>query len=217
MSQLGELPSCRSTARRADRSIRHPGGGLQTSYVHTSPDDDDDVDTFAVDHARLYVSGTVAPKTKFMFNTDYYSADNTIGVMDAVVQFEFSEKFNIWGRPFPAAKRPRQSLRSVLLASLGGVHRRRPGRLSVHLPGSGQRRPVPGGSSAYSSYRAGPSMASLLPEIRPRWAPAACRSISGIRNLATTRMAPTTAPRICWQSGWQGRCRAAINRHGPPT
>ena len=56
-------------------------------------------------HARIYVSGTAAPKTKFMFNTDYYGADNKIGVMDAVAQFEFSEKFNIWaGRFLPPSR-----------------------------------------------------------------------------------------------------------------
>ncbi len=82
------------------------GAGLQTSYVHTSPDDEDDTDEFALNHARVYVSGTVTSKTKFMFNTDYYGADNTLGVMDAAAQFEFSEKFNIWaGRFLPPSDR----------------------------------------------------------------------------------------------------------------
>lgn len=82
------------------------GAGLQTSFVHTSADGADDVDTFAVDHARIYVSGTAANKTKFMFNTDYYGADSKIGVMDAAAQFEFSDKLNIWaGRFLPPSDR----------------------------------------------------------------------------------------------------------------
>jgi hypothetical protein len=82
------------------------GAGLQTSFVHESPEDGDDSDAFKVDHARIYISGTAAPRTKFMFNTDYYGADNTIGVMDAAVQFEFSEKFNVWaGRFLPPSDR----------------------------------------------------------------------------------------------------------------
>jgi len=82
------------------------GGGLQTSYVHTSTDDADDVDRFPVDHARLYVSGKATEIISFMFNTDYYSSDNTFGVMDAVAQFAFSPKFNIWaGRFLPPSDR----------------------------------------------------------------------------------------------------------------
>ena len=82
------------------------GGGLQTSYVHTSTEDAEDVDRFPVDHARLYVSGKATELVSFMFNTDYYSSDNTFGVMDAVAQFAFSPKFNVWaGRFLPPSDR----------------------------------------------------------------------------------------------------------------
>jgi hypothetical protein len=42
---------------------------------------------------------------KFMFNTDYDSVTNKIGVLDAVAQFDFSQ-FNIWvGRFLPPSDR----------------------------------------------------------------------------------------------------------------
>jgi hypothetical protein len=82
------------------------GAGLQTAYYRTSVDGADDTDALTIDHARIYVSGTAASRTKFMFNTDYYGADNKIGVMDAVAQFEFSSKANIWaGRFLPPSDR----------------------------------------------------------------------------------------------------------------
>ena len=63
-------------------------------------------DTFALDSARLYVSGSVTEKIKFMFNTEYDGATNTIGVLDAVARFEFSPKFNVWvGRFLPPSDR----------------------------------------------------------------------------------------------------------------
>jgi hypothetical protein len=82
------------------------GAGVQTSFVHTEPDGGEGTDAFPLDHIRLYVSGTASEKITFMFNTDYYGADNTVGVMDAVAQFAFSPKFNIWaGRFLPPSDR----------------------------------------------------------------------------------------------------------------
>lgn len=82
------------------------GGGLQASYAHTARDEEDDVDAFPVDHVRLYVSGKATDNISFMFNTDYYSSDNTFGVMDAAMQFAFSPQFNIWaGRFLPPSDR----------------------------------------------------------------------------------------------------------------
>ena len=46
------------------------GGGLRTSFVHDSPDGGDDTDTFALDSARLYISGPVTEQIDFMFNTE---------------------------------------------------------------------------------------------------------------------------------------------------
>jgi len=66
----------------------------------------DSTDTFALDSVRLYLSGTAAKKTKFMFNTEYDPADNKVGVLDAAAQFELSDKVNIWvGRMLPPSDR----------------------------------------------------------------------------------------------------------------
>src|SRR5712691_1836443 len=71
------------------------GAGVQTSFVHTSPDTGTSTDAFALNSVRLYVSGTAAPKTKFMFNTEYDGPGNHLVVLDAAAQFEMSDKFNI--------------------------------------------------------------------------------------------------------------------------
>jgi hypothetical protein len=82
------------------------GAGVQTSFVHTSPDTGSSTDAFALNSVRLYVSGTAAPKTKFMFNTEYDGAGNHVVVLDAAGPFEFSDKFNIWvGRMLPPSDR----------------------------------------------------------------------------------------------------------------
>ena len=82
------------------------GAGLRTSFVHTSPDAGDDTDTFALDSARLYVSGPVTETIKFMFNTEYDGASNKVGVLDAVARIEVSPAFNLWmGRFLPPSDR----------------------------------------------------------------------------------------------------------------
>ncbi len=82
------------------------GAGLRTSFVHDSPDGGDDTDTFALDSARIYISGPVTEKIKFMFNTEYDGGSNKIGVLDAVAQFAFSPQVNIWmGRFLPPSDR----------------------------------------------------------------------------------------------------------------
>ena len=74
--------------------------------MHNSPDGGDDTDKFVLDSARIYVSGPVTDKIKFMFNTEYDGASNKIGVLDAVARFEMSPKFNIWmGRFLPPSDR----------------------------------------------------------------------------------------------------------------
>ncbi len=78
------------------------GGGVQASYVHTSPDEGDGVDEFPLNSVRLYVSGTAAPNIKYMLNTEYNGKTNAVGVLDAAAQFEFSPKFNVWAGRFIA-------------------------------------------------------------------------------------------------------------------
>ena len=82
------------------------GAGMRTSYTHNMPEGADSTDNFALDSVRLYVSGSAAKNIKFMFNTEYYGADNKIGVLDAAAQFELSPMFNLWvGRMLPPSDR----------------------------------------------------------------------------------------------------------------
>jgi hypothetical protein len=84
------------------------GAGMRTSFAYTRPDAGDSTDKFALDSIRLYVSGSVTEdnKIKFMFNTDYNSNNNHIGVLDAVGRFELHPMFNVWaGRVLPPSDR----------------------------------------------------------------------------------------------------------------
>jgi hypothetical protein len=82
------------------------GAGLRTSFGHTETDGSDSTDKFFLDSARLYISGPVVDKVKFMFNTEYDGATNKIGVLDAVARFEVSPMFNVWaGRFLPPSDR----------------------------------------------------------------------------------------------------------------
>ena len=84
------------------------GAGVQTSFVHTQATNGfkGSSDRFFIDHARLYVNGPVTSQIKFMFNTDYDSASNKIGVLDAVARIEVKPEFNIWmGRLLPPSDR----------------------------------------------------------------------------------------------------------------
>jgi len=82
------------------------GAGLQTSFVGTEPTNGSATDQFALNHARIYINGPVFGDIKFMFNTDYDSVTNKIGVLDAVGQIEVSPQFNIWfGRFLPPSDR----------------------------------------------------------------------------------------------------------------
>lgn len=82
------------------------GGGLQTSYQYTSPDEGDGTNEFLLNSARLYVNGSATSNIKFMFNTEYNGSTNAIGVLDAVAQISTSSKFNLWvGRFLPPSDR----------------------------------------------------------------------------------------------------------------
>jgi hypothetical protein len=82
------------------------GAGLQTSFVHTDTDNTDAVDSFLLNSARLYVSGSATKNIKVMFNTEYDGAGNHVDILDAVAQFEMSSAFNVWvGRFLPPSDR----------------------------------------------------------------------------------------------------------------
>ena len=102
---LGVLMSAAPSSAQSPPALPTVGAGVQTSYVHTSPEDGDDTDTFPLNSVRLYVSGTAAPKIKYMFNTEYDS-NNHINVLDAAAQFEMSPAVNFWvGRMLPPSDR----------------------------------------------------------------------------------------------------------------
>ncbi|MGA2716694.1 MAG: hypothetical protein ABSG41_26695 [Bryobacteraceae bacterium] len=97
---LGFLVSARPSRAQIDLGPITVGGGIQTSYAHTEPDGGKSLDQFELNHARLYVNGAVTDTIKFMFNTDYDSVTNKIGVLDAVAQISLSPMFNIWAGRF---------------------------------------------------------------------------------------------------------------------
>ncbi len=82
------------------------GGGMQSSFVHTSTDGAPDRDQFLLNSVRLYVSGSATKNIKFMFNTEYDGPGNHVTVLDAAARFELSDTFNVWvGRFLPPSDR----------------------------------------------------------------------------------------------------------------
>jgi hypothetical protein len=97
-----------ASVRAQDAPLPPPkiGAGLRASFVHTAPDESDSYDRFLLDSARLYINGSVTPKLAFTFNADYNSSTNDVGVLDAVAQYTFSPRANIWvGRFLPPSDR----------------------------------------------------------------------------------------------------------------
>jgi hypothetical protein len=82
------------------------GAGLQTAMVHDAPTGGTSTDSFTIPSVRLYVNGTAAKNTKFMFNTEYDGAGNHVTVLDAAAQFTLSDHVNFWvGRMLPPSDR----------------------------------------------------------------------------------------------------------------
>jgi hypothetical protein len=82
------------------------GVGIQTSYQNVDPTGGSDLNQFALDHARIYLSGTITPNISAMFNTDYSTVTNNIEILDAAGQFSISPKLNVWfGRFLPPSDR----------------------------------------------------------------------------------------------------------------
>ena len=97
------------------------GGGIRTAFTmveDAAPSGTDDSSSFDIQSVRLYMSGSIHENVKFTFNTecegcvfgqdanDPIGAHGDIGVLDAIIQFEFSEAFNIWvGRMLTPADR----------------------------------------------------------------------------------------------------------------
>ena len=82
------------------------GGGLRTSFAHTEADDGTNTNRLPVDSLRIYINGSANDKIKFMLNTEYNTATNTVNLLDAVARVELNSKFNIWaGRLLPPSDR----------------------------------------------------------------------------------------------------------------
>lgn len=88
------------------------GGGVRTSAstVEDAANSGDDRSWDAqVESMRLYVAGQAHEKVKFTFNTECLACGESASkffVLDAIVQFEFSDAFNIWmGRMLTPADR----------------------------------------------------------------------------------------------------------------
>jgi phosphate-selective porin O/P len=95
------------------------GGGLRAGYSSTqdaAPDGTDPSNSFSLQSARLYLSGSASKTVKFTLNTeckdcvfgeeDSAGAGGRIDVLDAIAQFELKPEFNIWvGRMLTPADR----------------------------------------------------------------------------------------------------------------
>jgi len=83
------------------------GAGIRTSASTVSdaaPDGTSRSTNFNLENIRLYVAGQVTKDFKFYFGTDKMFGE--YGVLDAIVQYEPSETFNVWmGRMLTPADR----------------------------------------------------------------------------------------------------------------
>ena len=82
------------------------GAGIRTSFIHDQAEIADATNAFVLNSVRLYLNGPVTKRIKFMVNTEYDGASNNVAVLDAVAQFVFSPKLNVWvGRFLPPSDR----------------------------------------------------------------------------------------------------------------
>lgn len=83
------------------------GAGLRTSISmvdNAAPNGSSRSNDFNMESARLYISGQASKEVKFYFGTDKMWGE--YGVLDAIVQYEPSERFNVWmGRLLTPADR----------------------------------------------------------------------------------------------------------------
>jgi len=83
------------------------GAGVKTSYMtanDAAPDGSNKSNNFSMENTRLYISGQAMEGVKFYFGTDKMWGE--YGVLDAIVQYEPSEQFNLWmGRMLTPADR----------------------------------------------------------------------------------------------------------------
>ena len=82
------------------------GAGIRSSFQHTEPQAGSGLNEFQLGDARIYLSGDITKNVSAMFNTEYDSVTNKVGILDAVGEFHSSPKFNLWfGRFLPPSDR----------------------------------------------------------------------------------------------------------------
>jgi len=83
------------------------GAGVRTSVASVSdaaPDGSSRSSDFNLENARLYISGQATKDFKFYFGTEKMHGE--YGILDAIIQYEPGEKFNVWmGRMLTPADR----------------------------------------------------------------------------------------------------------------
>lgn len=88
-----------------DQSV-NLGLGIRTSFDSNTLPNQPSGKSFNVDNLRLYSNWQFSPMIKATFNTEYNSTTSGVSLLDAYVQFEPKQQFNIWlGRLLPAADR----------------------------------------------------------------------------------------------------------------
>lgn len=104
LSLLLTVPTA-SIAAEIDLPPVNVAAEARTSFTSTDFDaSDEDINDFTLNSVRLYVNGGVTENIKYSFSAEYDGED--VVVLDAIAQFEFSEKFNIWaGRFLPPSDR----------------------------------------------------------------------------------------------------------------
>ena len=165
------------------------GAGVRTAFVHndTEETDVDSTDRFLLDSVRLYVNGSVTQRSSSR-STPSTTAPATISTCwTRSARFEFVGQVQHLGRPFASAERPRESVRTVLRAPLGGLHRRRAGRLPVRRRAAATTASMYWGQFGKVKVSGGGVRRRVGHRRRRRSsAPARVQVDSGIRRPATT-------------------------------
>lgn len=90
-----------------DDTFINIGAGIRVVFTGVedgSPNSSSYSNDFDVQNSRIYISGQLMPKVKFTLNTE--EIWGKYGVLDAIIQYEPSEAFNIWaGRMLTPADR----------------------------------------------------------------------------------------------------------------
>ncbi len=82
------------------------GLGIRTSYDSNNAGGQPNGQAFNVDNLRLYSTWQFSKEFKATFDTEYNSYTNGVSLLDAFVQYEPMQSFNVWfGRLLPAADR----------------------------------------------------------------------------------------------------------------